>query len=183
MPSLRRTISSPSVRSSPYPSLSSAVNGGPGSRGNGHRRSSGSETSGRRVLADIEWWRVADGQRDIEADQETEEHNRDQTFDNILGQGLVAEDLLGSTVHFNTVLGAEHPSMVSMSAAEGLLQVLPPQQLFRTLKYSSIFLMLVLGNATNKPICCFSNYPPHAPSSASHSRVIHVIIKLDARGC
>lgn len=32
-------------------------------RGNGgHRRPSGSDSAGRRVLADIEWWRVVDGQ-------------------------------------------------------------------------------------------------------------------------
>ena len=69
MPSLRRTASSPAVRSSPY------SNGAVAPRGNGHRRSSGSETTNRRVLADIEWWRVSDGQCDPNADQEQEDRN------------------------------------------------------------------------------------------------------------
>ncbi|KAF8635536.1 hypothetical protein AX17_003919 [Amanita inopinata Kibby_2008] len=67
MPSLRRTFSAPSARSSPYPTYSpSSALYGSASRTQGaygHRRSSGSETSARRVLADIDWWRVADGQR------------------------------------------------------------------------------------------------------------------------
>ncbi|KAH9952109.1 hypothetical protein B0H21DRAFT_14431 [Amylocystis lapponica] len=65
MPSLRRTISSPSVRPSPYtyaapPSNVNMARAG----GHGPRRSSGSETARRRVLADIDWWRVQDGQYD-----------------------------------------------------------------------------------------------------------------------
>ncbi|RXW20464.1 hypothetical protein EST38_g5399 [Candolleomyces aberdarensis] len=75
MPSLRRTTSSPAVRSSPY---SSALNGVQVARGHGHRRSSGSDTIGRRVLADIEWWRVTDGQCDPSAgDQGLEDHTTD----------------------------------------------------------------------------------------------------------
>lgn len=74
MPSLRRTASSPVVRSVPYPSSSAAMNG-VAVRGHGHRRSSGSDTTSRRVLADIEWWRVTDGQLDLAADQESEDHN------------------------------------------------------------------------------------------------------------
>ena len=70
MPSLRRTLSSPSVRSSPY------SNGLLVARGGGHRRSSGSETTNRRVLADIEWWKVTDGQCDTDADQEPVDRNR-----------------------------------------------------------------------------------------------------------
>jgi hypothetical protein len=56
MPSLRRTYSSPTIRSSPYSR----------SRAGGHqpRRASGSDTLGRRVLADIDWWRVPGVQRD-----------------------------------------------------------------------------------------------------------------------
>ncbi|KAF5389885.1 hypothetical protein D9757_003633 [Collybiopsis confluens] len=79
MPSLRRTMSSPAVRSSPYPTLSSAahLNTGPLTRpAHGHRRSSGSDTSTRRVLADIEWWRVTEGQRDFEAEAEQDVHGR-----------------------------------------------------------------------------------------------------------
>lgn len=80
MPSLRRRFSSPSVRSSPYPTfLSSSDNVGSGRlSGHGNRRSSGSETSGRRVLADLEWWRVVDGQRDSDADQDTEDYHQSQ---------------------------------------------------------------------------------------------------------
>ncbi|THU85652.1 hypothetical protein K435DRAFT_805735 [Dendrothele bispora CBS 962.96] len=76
MPSLRRTVSSPAVRSSPYPST--APSAAQRVHGNGHRRSTGSEIVSRRVLADIEWWRVADGQRDLEAEQELEDANNDR---------------------------------------------------------------------------------------------------------
>lgn len=80
MPSLRRTFSSPSVRSSPYPTAFSNSSAHGSARVNGHpyRRSSGSETSGRRVLADLEWWRVIDGQHDGEAEQESEDRDQDQ---------------------------------------------------------------------------------------------------------
>ncbi|KAK0463930.1 uncharacterized protein EV420DRAFT_1115377 [Desarmillaria tabescens] len=85
MPSLRRTFSSPTVRSSPYPSASEHAGPSNRSHGGGHRRSSGSETIGRRVLADIEWWRVVDGQRDLDAEQESEDANRDQESDQVPG--------------------------------------------------------------------------------------------------
>ncbi|ESK89867.1 hypothetical protein Moror_852 [Moniliophthora roreri MCA 2997] len=71
-------MSSPSVRSSPYPSLSSANTSANRTQGNGYRRSSGSEVATRRVLADIEWWRVTDGQCDLDAEQELEDNNRNQ---------------------------------------------------------------------------------------------------------
>lgn len=74
MPSLRRTYSSPSVRSSPYryPPLSSSSQSTHAARAGApaHRRSSGAETSRRRVLADIAWWLVQDGQRDFFAEDE-----------------------------------------------------------------------------------------------------------------
>jgi len=86
MPSLRRTVSSPAVRASPYSNTPLSV------RGNGHRRSSGSDTTTRRVLADIEWWRVTDGQCDSSSDQETEERIRGTqdfvSFDEILSLGI-----------------------------------------------------------------------------------------------
>lgn len=108
MPSLRRTISSPSVRSSPYPAvLSNASNSGAGRvHGHGHRRSSGSETSGRRVLADIEWWRVVDGQRDADTEPESEERERDQDRD----QGQAAQEFTGDAGDSGTDAGAERPS-------------------------------------------------------------------------
>ncbi|KAI0345337.1 hypothetical protein BDW22DRAFT_1026921 [Trametopsis cervina] len=59
MPSLRRTFSAPS-RSSPYCNT-------PQTRTSSRspRRSSGSDTSNRRVLADIDWWRVEAAQREV----------------------------------------------------------------------------------------------------------------------
>lgn len=60
MPSLRRTLSSPAVRSSPYSSLPQTRTGA-----RSPRRSSGSDTTNRRVLADIDWWRVEEGQREV----------------------------------------------------------------------------------------------------------------------
>ena len=67
MPSLRRTLSSPSVRSSPYAypasSSSSSLNAHSARAANPQpRRSTGSDTSNRRVLADLDWWVVQDGQ-------------------------------------------------------------------------------------------------------------------------
>ena len=85
MPSLRRAFSSPSVRVSPYSYPTAAL---PSSRshrpphnhphGGGYRRSSGSDVSSRKVLADIDWWRVADGQREQggEDDEDDEEMER-----------------------------------------------------------------------------------------------------------
>lgn len=80
MPSLRRAFSSPSVRVSPYPAL-------PSSRSHrahhphGHRRSSGSDLSDRKVLADIDWWRVADGQRERGGEEEDEEEGEGEERD------------------------------------------------------------------------------------------------------
>ncbi|KAJ3782436.1 hypothetical protein GGU10DRAFT_363776, partial [Lentinula aff. detonsa] len=95
MPSLRRTVSSPAVRSSPYPALSSSgqPNSGPATRlGYSHRRSSGSETTTRRVLADIEWWRVTDGQRDLEAEQEDHQQSSPRQAENLIDslEGLIS---------------------------------------------------------------------------------------------
>ncbi|KAF9532230.1 hypothetical protein CPB83DRAFT_665981 [Crepidotus variabilis] len=98
MPSLRRTASSPAVRSSPYSSAPVVV------RGNPNRRSSGSETTNRRVLADIEWWRVTEGQCDPSTDQELEDHARGT-------QDLVHLDMsLSVDVPISSVEdGVEHP--------------------------------------------------------------------------
>lgn len=82
MPSLRRTLSSPSVRSSPYAYPSSSTNANahaPRAANPQPRRSSGSDTGSRRVLADIDWWLVHDTQRDFVADPVgTEEDSDDQ---------------------------------------------------------------------------------------------------------
>ncbi|KZT71295.1 hypothetical protein DAEQUDRAFT_744315 [Daedalea quercina L-15889] len=67
MPSLRRTFSSPPTRRGPYSYPSSLSSSGGQTRAGPHqpRRSSGSDVSNRRVLADIDWWIVQDGQRDV----------------------------------------------------------------------------------------------------------------------
>ncbi|KAJ7273289.1 hypothetical protein C8J57DRAFT_1063467 [Mycena rebaudengoi] len=109
MPSLRRTLSSPSVRTAPYPALLSAASAAPGLRnhGNGHRRSTGSETSNRRVLADIEWWRVADGQRDVVSDLDAEENDLDpDQEEDAHGAEVPVTSAAGSTDE----IGAERPS-------------------------------------------------------------------------
>jgi hypothetical protein len=72
----------------------------------GHRRSSGSETSSRRVLADLEWWRVVDGQHDAEAEQETEDREQDQGDQ--LGQD--GEVLSGNSPGPVGLAGVERPS-------------------------------------------------------------------------
>ena len=88
MPSLRRAFSSPSVRVSPYSYPTAAL---PSSRshrpphnhphGGGYRRSSGSDVSSRKVLADIDWWRVADGQRERAGEEEDEEEGEGEERD------------------------------------------------------------------------------------------------------
>lgn len=65
MPSLRRIHSSPSVRASPYPSSlssSSAISSYVAVAPRLGPRRTASDSYRRRVLADIEWWRVLDGQ-------------------------------------------------------------------------------------------------------------------------
>ncbi|KAJ7046968.1 hypothetical protein C8F04DRAFT_937959 [Mycena alexandri] len=102
MPSLRRSSSTPSVRSAPYALLSSVP--GPRVQGSGHRRSTGSETSNRRVLADIvEWWRVSAGQHsDVVPEQELEEHDLDQDQEDDLQ--VIPNGAVGGQ------LGAERPA-------------------------------------------------------------------------
>ncbi len=77
MPSLRRTVSSPAVRPSPYPTTLSVGNSSSAVAANRPRRTN-SETAGRRVLADIDWWRVLDGQQaeDLDADRDQEQSPR-----------------------------------------------------------------------------------------------------------
>ncbi|KIY63052.1 hypothetical protein CYLTODRAFT_494205 [Cylindrobasidium torrendii FP15055 ss-10] len=73
MPSLRRSTSTPNaVRASPYPSVPSCQRAASRQQtGSAHaRHGPGSQTSGRRVLADIDWWLVQDGQSTADADPE-----------------------------------------------------------------------------------------------------------------
>ncbi|KAF8891307.1 hypothetical protein BD779DRAFT_1468891 [Infundibulicybe gibba] len=92
MPSLRRTLSSPSVRSSPYPTAISSSSSSSSSssgiaQGNGRRRAS-TETGSRRVLADIDWWTVTAGQLDESGDQ----NQTDVVATASLGVDLFSED-------------------------------------------------------------------------------------------
>lgn len=100
-PSLRRTFSSPAVRPSPYPTAFSNSSSG---RAHGSRRSSGSESVCRRVLADLEWWKVVDGQHDAEAAQEL-------GVERELDQGQDAEaPSVNSQLSPVEVVGVERPS-------------------------------------------------------------------------
>ena len=120
MPSLRRTTSFPVVRSAPYPAPANSANGPTATRGNGHRRSSGSEISSRRVLADIEWWRVTDGQRDPDADQQSEDRRRDQDVPH--SQILVVDESLGGAEIFSADMGIELPTTPIMSPVHEVLE-------------------------------------------------------------
>ncbi|EPQ58279.1 hypothetical protein GLOTRDRAFT_114739 [Gloeophyllum trabeum ATCC 11539] len=118
MPSLRRTISSPSIRaarSAPYPSIGSA--GATRTHGHVPRRTSGSETASRRVLADIEWWRVLDGQREVDADS-LEDENRDQTQDDAQEAAEAPMDVAPSDEMARLTIGS--PSLSPLAVARGL---------------------------------------------------------------
>ncbi|KXN91506.1 hypothetical protein AN958_00768 [Leucoagaricus sp. SymC.cos] len=107
MPSLRRSASSPLVRSSPYSSSSSLSVLAARAREN--RRSAASETSGRRVLADIDWWRVTEGQCDPNLD-DADDGNRV-----VIGDFPTSVDV-----------GVEHPS--SLLPLPWTFPVLPTAQ-------------------------------------------------------
>lgn len=68
MPSLRRTTSSPIVRANPYPTSLSSSHSTHSSMAIIRPKRTASDSLSRRVLADIEWWRVLDGQRQEEPD-------------------------------------------------------------------------------------------------------------------
>ena len=143
MPSLRRTISSPSVRSMPYPSLSNAVNAAQTNRGNAHRRSSGSEIGSRRVLADIEWWKVIDGQRVLDVDQESD---REQNQDSPTGQSPLTAELLGGG-GLNADGGVERPSTPSLEEVCHFFITRSPRLLFES---DSVAFTLVLAYSSCK---------------------------------
>jgi len=132
MPSLRRTLSTSSVRSSPYPTSLGVAQG----RGHGPRRSSDSETSSRRVLADIDWWRVIDGQRSPDADAGTQDDSGEREGAELQGP-LVPARVLDDTLR-GAVLptgpaaqsSAERPStpVASVVVARGhILSLASPQ--------------------------------------------------------
>jgi len=115
----------------PYPSLSNAVNAAQGNRGSAHRRSFGSEISTRRVLADIEWWKVADGQRVLDIDQESEDRNREQNQDSPTGESLLTDELLGGTGLLAADDGVERPSTPPLEDSE--FSHIPPASEFAAL--------------------------------------------------
>ena len=189
MPSLRRTASSPIVRSSPYSS-------GPlSSRGSGHRRSSGSETSNRRVLADIEWWRVTDGQRESSPDQESEDRNRGNADVVALDVSLGA----GAGIHITHVVDPAHDPL------EPLPLPWPPAPPVVSDEVCTLFLPFAPALlADSHPVvvelklhCDLSDsgecsayrtvlgslhHPTHADSPAPLSRVVDLLAGVDARG-
>ncbi|KAL5533107.1 hypothetical protein ACEPAF_4883 [Sanghuangporus sanghuang] len=92
MPSLRRTVSESAspARMSPYPSSLSLSAAGALNAGVPIRpRRVASETPGRRVLADIEWWRILDGQQEEEGNA-TGNGNENENDQNT-SSGSVAE--------------------------------------------------------------------------------------------
>jgi hypothetical protein len=122
MPSLRRTFSYPPVRSSPYPtySPSSALyNASRAQGGHGHRRSSGSDVSHRRVLADIEWWRVADGQRldhgddfhQVDGDQDADQRGQASNEQPAMATPLSLDDWSSSWTSGNTLIITSLPEV------------------------------------------------------------------------
>ncbi|KAH7926629.1 hypothetical protein BV22DRAFT_1104156 [Leucogyrophana mollusca] len=136
MPSLRRSFSSPSVRSSPYPAAlsNSSASGRVRVNEHGSRRSSGSETSERRVLAEIEWWRVTDSQREIAPTQDEEE--RDQDDDQAQDVGVHAHT--GGVVTLSGDGSAERPQTPPLPSLHshhifGSLQTLIPTNEFAAL--------------------------------------------------
>ena len=94
MPSLRRAFSSPSVRVSPYPTLPSSRS--QRAHPHGHRRSSGSDVSDRKVLADIDWWRVADGQREQGGEEEEDEEGEGEERDAVGEENPASADAADS---------------------------------------------------------------------------------------
>jgi hypothetical protein len=158
MPSLRRTLSSPSVRSSPY------SNGLLAARGGGHRRSSGSETSNRRVLAEIEWWKVTDGQCDSDVDQEPEDRNRgDQDV-------ISLEASLGLGIRITQAdNGVEHPLPAPLpwiSSFTGSSVEVPHLANFAQ-RTGSNFLFSLAYPASYRSVFRSVNHPSHADTPAS----------------
>ncbi|KAI9466172.1 hypothetical protein BJY52DRAFT_330300 [Lactarius psammicola] len=116
MPSLRRALSTPSVRVSPYPSLLTSRSQRP--HPHGHRRSSGSDLSTRKVLADIDWWRVAHGQREKneeeeggegEGEEDDEGTGEEATGVSVVDTPVVAR-LVAADHSENASIGIERPS-------------------------------------------------------------------------
>ncbi|KAJ7219429.1 hypothetical protein GGX14DRAFT_592135 [Mycena pura] len=173
MPSLRRTLSSPSVRTAPYPAA--MLSGSPpstASRSSAHRRSTDSETSFRRVLADIEWWRVADGQRDLVPEQEQEEPDRDPDQE-------VEDDLLPDQVAAVPAphgargdRGVEHPLML---AHLSLLELGSPEMPIAEMAALSIAPVTPRRHALESSTSSLESTP-----GASHVQAEHPFLDWDA---
>ncbi|KAG0705068.1 hypothetical protein DFH29DRAFT_315492 [Suillus ampliporus] len=142
MPSLRRSFSSPSVRSSPYPSSlsnGSVNNARTRVAGHGIRRSSDSETNERRVLADIEWWRVSDGQRDLDAAQDQADLDQD-----------VQDSVYVSAGGAITLSGSDSPQTPPL-----VLHDLPPVDFAQSIPMSQFAALSIA---------------PHSPTGRRHGR-------------
>ncbi|THH13861.1 hypothetical protein EW146_g6410 [Bondarzewia mesenterica] len=135
MPSLRRTFSSPSFRSSPYPTSLGNATG----RGHGPRRSSGSETSSRRVLADIDWWRVSEGQHDVNAgvneaeEREVHEHTAEVVLGALVGHAVIASE---AVLQRTTTPVVPPDAALGTALVEELSQTHPPSRQFAALAIS-----------------------------------------------
>jgi hypothetical protein len=182
-PSLRRTFSSPSVRPSPYPLGLSNSNVGSGRvYGHRHRRSSGSDTSTRRVLADLEWWRVVDGQHDGDAEQETEDSEQDQ------GQGHDGGVPSGNTQSLIEDTGVERPSTPLTWTFESPhdVEVRVLQVVLHFPFVHGSHLLPGYSESTHQPVCCSLHRTTHAPppgtASYAYPRVVFLFIGVHSRG-
>ena len=119
MPSLRRTLSSPSVRSSPYayPSSSNANAHATRAGNNQPRRSSGSDTNNRRVLADLDWWLVQDGQHTFFGSSGGNENSDEQDA----AENEQVRPLRGNTPPPRDEFAVPPPTAMAVAPAESVL--------------------------------------------------------------
>lgn len=119
MPSLRRTFSCSAVRTSPYHPSTSAYATRAG--GSNPRRVSGSDIQERRVLQDLDWWRVEEGQRELRGyspadflDQQTNAVDPEEE-----------QEQIPPEVATSTLAAAPAAVLVAMNTTSPLLDSLP----------------------------------------------------------
>lgn len=177
MPSLRRTNSTPLVRASPYPmslslSASSAQNATTALRQ--RRVNSATETARRRVLADIEWWRVVDGQHEQTEDAAPEaESERDQA-PNVMAP-LPGSEGLAPVIDVST---PSPDNILSDRTSDGSSEVSHSFAIFRVHHVITRF-PTSLGNCTLRTLRCFvslvcwpDDAPAHAPCASRQRWVV-----------
>lgn len=156
MPSLRRTFSSPSVRSSPYPT---SLGIGNVRGGHGPRRSSGSDVSQRRVLADIDWWRVADGQREPEPEHELNENEEtDASADPSTTQDSPrspADAISDALADFAAPAPIAAELALQQSPTSGPSEVLPESRSAESVPHVCVLDFLTLSDFTHLALFCF----------------------------